>query len=1235
MSSEEATVILSAYPENQYERFLEDNIKDGLLYLKNKEALRRDSPVVNATRIATVSFNGLLCTNNIARFNENVNLKRVQNNGMALQFIPEKEKSIKVCNAAKRENPACILFFPERNRNINLYSEIFSTRDKTAIQNIPDKFFIDSLKNYLQQSMSKEYNNQPRMAFSSINKRITDSQHELIKQSILAEYGIYDESYSLSESEIIDEFKEWAKQEAAIQKQIKHIQGENNIMENATTGTNQTVTSADNLTAVEYLMQKINGSGISIHLSKEEMKEILDTGKNVQKMSVKYGTSQDIEKNNEHTFNGYGTYVVSLNEENAKQLGIKIASRKYGGTFYINNQPLSDFLQEKNFSPYWSKRLEQFKSTSIDELTGELLKADTKGNPALEKEQAALTTLFGLGLVDYKREQTYLYSVDIPDNDNTNYLLYGNPIGIEHANKINEQLEKIGANWRVSRNDIGQDVYFDVLSKNVFNGSQKQASEFLQKLGYVGMEMDKSNYILFNDKDMNISDRVQYMKDKDGEVYGFAYEGAIYCDEDLLNSNTLAHEYTHIWDRYVQNNNPELWRQGKDILKGTSLWQSVVEDKNYENLTTDDAILSECHSRIVGDMAGKILENIAKRDGGLTKDQVIDWDKEVSEYITDELVIKPELGEKNKVPATVRAEYLKQFLSMPMKDLMNEINIAQNNQISEIQKMISQGHEHQFSTNIDLHLPSHSWSEELKEVITNTSYQSMLENRELQIKGKAGNEQAAVELVSKIVNKEVVSQLAEKYPDAIVIPIPSMETADKRPNAIPMAYAREYEKAGLNISTDIIEIDSAHHTGKNAFKRTVNRPHFDGEVIKGKEYIIVDDVFTMGGTINSLKNFIEDKGGRVVSVSTLTPGVENSKILGITDETVTVLKKIDQKGELLNAIHKLDIAENYEALTDPIGKYIVKNREKIINEERTRRAQNNSKYNDEQNQRNQSLSNSPVSNQIDQILDKEIESVQENGGLSDAAIEADIKAEKNQKADYIDEPEQNPTDDFPMFTLENDHFAYPQELYNAFEKFNSIEPEKWNLPVEGKVAVKRLIDVAEIKGGDKNKSIERLNNYILSEEYKREESSYSKILTPVFEAYNNKDETFSYSFSVDEIKHKIDFQRQKEENSMSNVNQPGHDSENEFNKVHINTHFETKDNQKLSEEINSLNISDIGIYDTEIKVSNETPFVYQKLGFPNREVKIYKDKIARALLISPDDKTGTGQSKKEGPRFQH
>jgi len=41
------------------------------------------------------------------------------------------------------------------------------------------------------------------------------------------------------------------------------------------------------------LIEKINDSGIEVNLSKEEMKAILDAGKYVQKMAVKYGTSGD------------------------------------------------------------------------------------------------------------------------------------------------------------------------------------------------------------------------------------------------------------------------------------------------------------------------------------------------------------------------------------------------------------------------------------------------------------------------------------------------------------------------------------------------------------------------------------------------------------------------------------------------------------------------------------------------------------------------------------------------------------------------------------------------------------------------------------------------------------------------------------------------------------------------------------------------------------------------------
>ena len=346
-------------------------------------------------------------------------------------------------------------------------------------------------------------------------------------------------------------------------------------------------------------------------------------------------------------------------------------------------------MQEKNFSPYWLKRLEQFNSNSVDNLAHEILMANVGGNPTLEKEQTALTTLLSLDLVEYKREQTYLYSVEIPDNDNTNYLLYNNPIGIDQATKINNELVKMGVEWRASRNDIGKNIYFELLSKNVFDGNQKAASEFLKEnVGFVGMQMDNANYIIFNDKDMSINNRVQYMKSENGEVYGFTFDGEIYIDEDLVNSNVLAHEYTHIWDNYVQRNNPELWQKGMTCLKGTSLWYEITEDKNYENLRTDDEILSECHARIVGKMAEQILERIAARDGELTKDKIIDWDREVSEYVATELLIKPELGDENYISESVKAEYLKEFLSMPMKDLMNEVKLKIENEQPQLQKYI-------------------------------------------------------------------------------------------------------------------------------------------------------------------------------------------------------------------------------------------------------------------------------------------------------------------------------------------------------------------------------------------------------------------------------------------------------------------------------------------------------------------------------------------------------------------
>jgi hypothetical protein len=58
----------------------------------------------------------------------------------------------------------------------------------------------------------------------------------------------------------------------------------------------------------------------------------------------------------------------------------------------------------------------------------------------------------------------------------------------------------------------------------------------------------------------------------------------------------------------------------------------------------------------------------------IENDKIIDWDIEVNEYVATELLIKPELGEENYISESVKAEYLKEFLSMPMKDLIMKLN---------------------------------------------------------------------------------------------------------------------------------------------------------------------------------------------------------------------------------------------------------------------------------------------------------------------------------------------------------------------------------------------------------------------------------------------------------------------------------------------------------------------------------------------------------------------------------
>lgn len=174
------------------------------------------------------------------------------------------------------------------------------------------------------------------------------------------------------------------------------------------------------------------------------------------------------------------------------------------------------------------------------------------------------------------------------------------------------------------------------------------------------------------------SQTLQKMSMSDGETYGFTYNGKIYLNPDVMNSNAAVHEYTHLWDSYTQRTNPELWQKGKEIFKETRFWEEVRNDPNYSDIADDDdLVLSEIHARICGDLAQKVLEHIAETDGEITKDKAIDWNAETAAYVLD---LHKKMQPENELIQNMNASEVKndivEFLSMPMKDLMAGKNIS-------------------------------------------------------------------------------------------------------------------------------------------------------------------------------------------------------------------------------------------------------------------------------------------------------------------------------------------------------------------------------------------------------------------------------------------------------------------------------------------------------------------------------------------------------------------------------
>ena len=117
--------------------------------------------------------------------------------------------------------------------------------------------------------------------------------------------------------------------------------------------------------------------------------------------------------------------------------------------------------------------------------------------------------------------------------------------------------------------------------------------------------------VILSDEDVS---KMSPLKEPNGIVYGWTDGKKIYLTEAGINPNTPVHEYTHLWAKAMMQKNPRGWKSIKDLLRGTSVWNEVLNDPNYSNIhNNEDLVASEVLSRLSGRDGSAKMEKMAQQ----------------------------------------------------------------------------------------------------------------------------------------------------------------------------------------------------------------------------------------------------------------------------------------------------------------------------------------------------------------------------------------------------------------------------------------------------------------------------------------------------------------------------------------------------------------------------------------------------------------------------------------------
>jgi hypothetical protein len=183
---------------------------------------------------------------------------------------------------------------------------------------------------------------------------------------------------------------------------------------------------------------------------------------------------------------------------------------------------------------------------------------------------------------------------------------------------------------------------------------------------------------------------------------------------------------------------------------------------------------------------------------------------------------------------------------------------------------------------------------------------------------RSANVLAATQVIDDVFSDAALDRIVDAFRDRIPCVLAPSAVPEDSKNALAITYAQWLaNELEIPVCNTIFQLRDVKRDAQTVWNRLRFQPSFYGDVPQQVDFILADDVFTLGGTLANLRGFIELKGSRVISMTCLAHRSGNHVQVALTPRTLYGLQS--KFGDDLNELLCDELGYEVSCLTEPEG----------------------------------------------------------------------------------------------------------------------------------------------------------------------------------------------------------------------------------------------------------------------------------------------------------------------------